>query len=99
MKQDQTSIKKSLPYHFLAEQVILNCLILNSETIKLSIKLLPVEAFYFKNHQQIYKILIFILRLMKISFLKSINIDIMCFLQFLALNICSVSFSSRSSVL
>jgi len=48
-----------LPHNFLAEQMILNCLILNSETIKLTIKLLPVEAFYFTNHQQIYKILKF----------------------------------------
>ena len=59
MKQKQKLIKKNLPHNFLAEQMILNCLILNSETIKLTIKLLPVEAFYFTNHQQIYKILKF----------------------------------------
>ena len=79
MKQDQTSIKKSLPYHFLAEQVILNCLILNSETIKLSIKLLPVEAFYFKNHQQIYKILIFMYK-------NELLIDILSLTTFLQEN-------------
>ena len=79
MKQDQTLIKKSLPYHFLAEQVILNCLILNSETIKLSIKLLPVEAFYFKNHQQIYKILIFMYK-------NELLIDILSLTTFLQEN-------------
>jgi replicative DNA helicase len=59
MKQKQEFIKKNLPHNFLAEQMILNCLILNSETIKFTIKLLPIEAFYFINHQQIYKILKF----------------------------------------
>jgi len=59
MKYEQTLIKKNLPHNFLAEQMILNCLILNSETIKFTIKLLPVEAFYFTNHQQVYKILKF----------------------------------------
>ena len=59
MKQEQTFIKKNLPHNFLAEQMILNCLISNSETLKFTIKLLPVEAFYFTNHQQLYKILKF----------------------------------------
>jgi len=39
--------------------MILSCLILNSETMKFTIQVLPVEAFYFTNHQQIYKILRF----------------------------------------
>ena len=55
----QKLIKKNLPHNFLAEQMVLNCLILNPETIKYTIKLLPVGAFYFTNHQQIYKILKF----------------------------------------
>lgn len=59
MKQEHILIKKNLPHNFLAEQMILNCLILNSETIKVSLKLLPTSAFYFTNHQQIYKILNF----------------------------------------
>ena len=59
MKQEQKLTKRNLPHNFLAEQMILNCLILNSETIKLAIKLLPVDAFYFRNHQQIYKVLRF----------------------------------------
>lgn len=59
MNQKQKFIKKNLPHNFLAEQMILNCLILNSKTIKFTIELLPIEAFYFINHQQIYKILKF----------------------------------------
>ena len=59
MKQTQILMKKNLPHNFLAEQMILNCLILNAETIKLTIKRLPINAFYFTNHQQIYKILKF----------------------------------------
>lgn len=59
MKKEQIVVKKNLPHNFLAEQMILNCLILNSETIKFTIRLLPIEAFYFKNHQEIYKVIIF----------------------------------------
>ena len=79
MKQDETSIKKSLPHHFLAEQIILNCLILNSETIKLAVKLLPVEAFYFTNHQQIYKIL-------KFMYKNELFIDVLSLTTFLQEN-------------
>lgn len=59
MKKEQFLIKKNLPHNFLAEQMILNCLILNSETIKFTLRLLPIEAFYFKNHQEIYRAMIF----------------------------------------
>ena len=52
-------IKKSLPHNFLAEKAVLNCLILNSELIEMTFHNLSIDAFYFKNHQEIYKILIF----------------------------------------
>ena len=52
-------IEKSLPHNFLAEKAVLNCLISNSELIEMTFQTLSVEAFYFKNHQEIYKILIF----------------------------------------
>ena len=52
-------IEKSLPHNFLAEKAVLNCLILNSELIEMTFHNLSIEAFYFKNHQEIYKILIF----------------------------------------
>ena len=52
-------IEKSLPHNFLAEKAVLNCLILNSELIETTFHNLSIDAFYFKNHQEIYKILIF----------------------------------------
>lgn len=59
MKEEKILITKNLPHNFLAEQMILSCLILNSETIKFTIRILPIEAFYFKNHQEVYKVIIF----------------------------------------
>ena len=79
MKHDQRLIQNNLPHNFLAEQMILNCLILNSETIKFTIKLLPVEAFYFVNHQQIYKIL-------KFMYKNELFIDILSLTTFLQEN-------------
>ena len=55
----QIVINKSLPHNFLAERMILSCLLVNSEAIEITLKTLPVDAFYFKNHQEIYKIIIF----------------------------------------
>jgi len=59
MKKERILIKKNLPHNFLAEQMVLSCLILNSETIKFTVRVLPIEAFYFKNHQEVYKIITF----------------------------------------
>ena len=55
----QILTNKSLPHNFLAERMILSCLLVNSEAIEITIKTIPVEAFYFQNHQEIYKIIIF----------------------------------------
>jgi replicative DNA helicase len=55
----QIVINKSLPHNFLAERMILSCLLVNSDAIEITVKTLPVDAFYFKNHQEIYKIIIF----------------------------------------
>ena len=52
-------IEKSLPHNFLAEKAVLNCLLLNSELVETTFHNLSIDAFYFKNHQEIYKILIF----------------------------------------
>jgi len=49
------SIKYQLPHNFLAEQMILSNLLISSEAIEITNDILPVEAFYFKNHQEIYK--------------------------------------------
>ena len=55
----QIVINKSLPHNFLAEKMILSCLLVNSDAIEITVKTLPVDTFYFKNHQEIYKIIIF----------------------------------------
>lgn len=50
---------KYLPHNFLAEKMLLSCLLSNSELINIAMKNLSIESFYFKNHQEIFKILIF----------------------------------------
>jgi len=55
----QVLVEKYLPHSFLAEKMVLNCLLINSESIEITLKTLSVEAFYFKNHQEIYKAITF----------------------------------------
>jgi replicative DNA helicase len=55
----QILIQKHLPHNFLAEKMILNCLLISSESVELTLQILPIEAFYFKNHQEIYKTISF----------------------------------------
>ena len=58
MNLQQIQIDKYLPHNFLAEKTILSCLLINSEAIELTLESLPVDAFYFKNHQEIYRAII-----------------------------------------
>jgi replicative DNA helicase len=51
----QLVIDKYLPHNFLAEKMILSCLLINYESIETALKILPPNAFYFKNHQEIYR--------------------------------------------
>ena len=51
-------IKESLPHNFLAEKMVLSCMIFNSEAIEIIQKNLSRESFYFKNHQELYSILL-----------------------------------------
>jgi replicative DNA helicase len=51
----QLVIDKYLPHNFLAEKMILSCLLINYEAIETTLQILPFHAFYFKNHQEIYK--------------------------------------------
>ena len=44
-----------LPYNFVAEKIVLSCLLINYEAIEITIKTVRVETFYFINHQEIYK--------------------------------------------
>ena len=73
---NQILINKYLPHNFLAEKIILSCLLINSEAIELTIKTLSIEAFYFKNHQEIYRAIIFMHK-------KKLSIDILTLITFL----------------
>ena len=72
-------IEKSLPYNFLAEKMILNCLLLHSESIGTTTKVLSGDHFYFKKHQEIYKAILFMYR-------NELPIDIFSLLIFLQNN-------------
>ena len=47
-----------LPHNFIAEKIILSCLLINYEAIEVTIKTVRVETFYFINHQEIYKAIV-----------------------------------------
>lgn len=76
MIRTQILSDKSLPHNFLAEKMILSSLLVNFEAIESTIEHLPIEAFYFKNHQEIYKVIIFMYK-------KKISIDILSLTIFL----------------
>ena len=69
-------LQKHLPHNFLAEKMILNCLLISSESVEVTFQTLSVEAFYFKNHQEIYKAIIFMYK-------KKLPIDILTLITFL----------------
>ena len=73
---EQIFIQKHLPHNFLAEKMVLNCLLINIESVELTIQTLPIEAFYFKNHQEIYKAIIFMYK-------NKLTIDILTLITFL----------------
>lgn len=58
LKNEPILIHENLPHNFLAEKMILSCLIANSETIEITVQTLSINAFYFKNHQEIYRAII-----------------------------------------
>jgi replicative DNA helicase len=69
-------IDKYLPHNFLAEKMILSCLLINKEAIEITIRTLSVDVFYFKNHQEIYKAIIFMYQ-------NNLPIDILTLITFL----------------
>ena len=79
MNNKEILIEKVLPHNFLAEKRILSCLIINSEIVEFTIETLPIEAFYFKNHEQIYKAIIFMYK-------YQLSIDIFSLTTFLQEN-------------
>jgi replicative DNA helicase len=72
----QITIEKSLPHNFLAEKMILSCLLINSEAIEITLRTISVDVFYFKNHQEIYKAITFMYN-------KNLSIDILTLITFL----------------
>lgn len=69
-------IDQSLPHHFLAEKMILSCLLINSEAVEITLKTISIEVFYFKNHQEIYKAIVFMYK-------NNLPIDILTLITFL----------------
>ena len=72
----QTLIDKYLPHNFLAEKMILSCLLIDSEAIEITIKTISPDVFYFKNHQEIYRSITFMYK-------NNIPIDILTLVTFL----------------
>ena len=72
----QILINKYLPHNFLAEKMILSCLLINSEAIEITIKTISPDVFYFKNHQEIYRSIIFMYQ-------NNISIDVLTLITFL----------------
>jgi replicative DNA helicase len=72
----QLVIDKYLPHNFLAEKMILSCLLINSEAIEITLRTISVDVFYFKNHQEIYKAIIFMYK-------NNLPIDILTLITFL----------------
>lgn len=72
----QFSITKQLPHNFFAEQMVLSGLLINSEALEIIIKSLPIEAFYFRNHQEIYKAMI-------VLYETEFRVDVLTLLGFL----------------
>ena len=79
MNKEQILIERYLPHNFLAEKMILSCLFVNFEAIELTINSIPIEAFYFKNHQEIYRTIIFMYK-------NKLSIDILSVTAFLQEN-------------
>ena len=72
-------VNRYLPYNFLAEKMILSCLLVNSEAIDLTMQTLSIDAFYFKNHQELYRAISFMYK-------KKFVIDAFTLITFLQSN-------------
>ena len=79
LKTEQFLIETYLPHNFLAEKMILSCLLINTEITEITLQMLPVEAFYFQNHQEIYKAI-------TQMYQNKIHIDIVTLVNFLQEN-------------
>lgn len=68
-----------LPHNFLAEKIILSSMLFNNITINTINKNLSVETFYFKNHQEIFKAIVYIYE-------KTNHVDVILLVNFLQQN-------------
>nr|YP_009028753.1 replication helicase subunit [Asterionellopsis glacialis]AGH28302.1 replication helicase subunit [Asterionellopsis glacialis] len=73
---EQFLLNNYLPHNFLAEKMILSCLLISTEASEIIFPSLSIESFYFKNHQQIYSAMIYMYK-------KKIPIDIITLNTFL----------------
>ena len=58
----ESKVNKFLPHNFLAEKMVLSSMLINTEVIEIVLKHLTIDAFYFKNHQEIFKSILIIYR-------------------------------------
>ncbi len=72
---EEILINNYLPHNFLAEKLILSCLLTNFDSLESTIKILPIEAFYFKNHQEVYKTILLMYR-------EKLSLDVLTFISF-----------------
>lgn len=72
----QFHVDQYLPHNFLAEKMILSCLLINSEAVDITMRTITVDVFYFKNHQELYKAIVFMYK-------NNLPIDILTLITFL----------------
>jgi replicative DNA helicase len=75
-QETRISVHTYLPHNFLAEKVILSSLLISTEAIEITLRKLTIETFYFKNHQEIYKAIIYLYQ-------NKNSIDILSLITFL----------------
>ena len=56
----QLIVENYLPHNFLAEKIILSSLLVSSEAIEITLRSVKIETFYFKNHQELYRAIVFL---------------------------------------
>lgn len=75
----ESSFETYLPHNFLAEKMVLSCMLTNSEAIEFIIKTVNIDSFYFKNHQELFKVVLFMYQ-------NKISIDVTTLTTFLQEN-------------
>ena len=59
LSRTKTKFENYLPHNFLAEKMVLSCILTNPQAIESVIKNLTIDTFYFKNHQELFKAILF----------------------------------------